>query len=55
VDVPINKILHDYQYEMNRIRKENDELRNSKEMAEKNYHIVMNDNNALQIKLENLE
>jgi hypothetical protein len=29
--------------------------RNAKEVAEKNYHIVMNDNNALQIKLENLE
>jgi len=30
-------------------------IRNAKEVAEKNYHIVMNDNNALQIKLENLE
>ena len=32
---------------MERLRAENDELRNSKEVAEKNYHIVMNDNNAL--------
>jgi len=30
-------------------------LRNAREIAETNYHIVMNDNNALQIKLENLE
>ena len=36
------------------MRHENDELRNAREVAEKNYHIIMNDNNALQIKLENL-
>ena len=51
IEVPINKILHDYQFEMNRIRKENDELRNSKDLAEKNYHIVMNDNNNKQQRL----
>jgi hypothetical protein len=39
---------------MNRLKHENEELRNAKEMAEKNYHLVMNDNNALQLKLENL-
>lgn len=32
---------------MNRLKQENDELRNAKEIAEKNYHLVMNDNNAL--------
>jgi hypothetical protein len=32
---------------MNRLKQENDELRNGKEIAEKNYHLVMNDNNAL--------
>jgi hypothetical protein len=37
------------------LKQDNDELRNAKDVAEKNYHIVMNDNNALQIKLENLE
>ena len=55
IDLPANKIIHEYQYEINRLKQENDELRNSKDIAEKNYHIVMNDNNALQIKLENLE
>jgi len=55
VEVPANKIIHEYQFELTRLKQENDELRNAKDVAEKNYHIVMNDNNALQIKLENLE
>eukprot|EP00825_Cyclidium_porcatum_P038331 TRINITY_DN4421_c0_g1_i4.p1 TRINITY_DN4421_c0_g1~~TRINITY_DN4421_c0_g1_i4.p1 ORF type:complete len:230 (+),score=45.51 TRINITY_DN4421_c0_g1_i4:124-813(+) len=55
VEIPINKIVQEYQLELYRIRQENDELRNGREVAEKNYHVVMNDNNALQIKLENLE
>ncbi|KAM3136802.1 hypothetical protein pb186bvf_011061 [Paramecium bursaria] len=54
-EVPINKLLHEYQMEVNRIKQENDELRNARDVAQKNYHIVMNENNALQIKLENLE
>ena len=40
---------------MSRLDVENHELRNGREIAEKNYLIVANDNNALQIKLENLE
>lgn len=40
---------------MSRLEHENQELRNAREVAEKNYMIVNNDNNALQIKLENLE
>jgi kinesin family member 12 len=46
--------MSEYQFEVNRLKKENDELRYSRDVAEKNYHILMNDNNALQIKLENL-
>ena len=54
IEVPVNKIISEYQFELNRLKNESEELRSAREMAEKNYHIVMNDNNALQIKLENL-
>ena len=47
--------MGEYQFELQRLKKENEELRYSRDVAEKNYHILMNDNNALQIKLENLE
>lgn len=33
--------------ELNRLGTENNELRNARETAEKNYHVIMNDNNAL--------
>ena len=55
VELPVNKILHEYGAELTRLKAENQDLRNAKDYAEKNYHLVMNDNNALQIKLENLE
>lgn len=47
MEIPINKIVQEYQVELYRLRQENDELRNGREVAEKNYHVVMNDNNAL--------
>lgn len=40
---------------MARLGIENQELRNARQVAQKNYMIVSNDNNALQIKLQNLE
>lgn len=46
--------MQEYQFELNRMKSENEELRNAREIAEKNYHVVMNNNNALQIKLENI-
>jgi kinesin family protein 12 len=55
LELPVNKIMSEYQYEVNRLKKENEELRFARDVAEKNYHILMNDNNALQIRLENLE
>ncbi|CAD8071215.1 unnamed protein product [Paramecium sonneborni] len=55
IDLPVNKILHEYQMEINKLKQENDELRNARDVSVKNYHIVMNENNALQLKLENLE
>ena len=55
LDMPYNKILGEYEFELDRLKQENEELRNAKELAEKNYQIVMNDNNALNLKLENLE
>ncbi len=55
IEVPVNKIMQEYQFELDRIKQENIQLRNAREVAERNYHAVMNDNNALQIKLGNLE
>lgn len=55
IEVSLNKIIQEYEFEMSRLEVENQELRNGREIAEKNYMIVANDNNALQIKLENLE
>lgn len=54
MDLPVNKLLHEYQLEVNNVKLDNEELRNARDVAVKNYHIVMNENNALQIKLENL-
>ena len=55
LDMPYNKVLSEYEYELDRLKSENEEIRNARELAEKNYQIVMNDNNALNLKLENLE
>jgi len=55
MELPVNKIMAEYNYEIVRMKKENEELRHARDLAEKNYHILMNDNNALNIKLENLE
>lgn len=40
--------------ELSRLQQENEELRAARDVAEKNYHLLMNENNALNIKLENL-
>lgn len=40
-------MVSEYQMELNRLGTENSELRNAREVAEKNYHVIMNDNNAL--------
>lgn len=47
-------MIQEHQYELNILKSQNDELRRVKETSEKNYNIAMNDNNALQIKMENL-
>lgn len=47
MELPVNRVIAEYQMEMNRYKKENDELRYARDIAEKNYHILMNDNNAL--------
>jgi len=46
--------MSEYQYQIIQLKNENEELRQARDLAEKNYHILMNDNNALNIKLENL-
>jgi len=37
------------------LKNENEELRHARDLAEKNYHVLMNDNNSLNLKLQNLE
>jgi hypothetical protein len=53
--VDVNRMIVEYQGELNRLAAENDNLRNARDVAEMNYQYVMNENNALQIKLANLE
>jgi len=55
LELPVNKLMTEYNYQINQLKSENEELRQARDLAEKNYHILMNDNNALNIKLENLE
>jgi len=47
--------MSEYNYEITRLKNENEELRHARDLAEKNYHVLMNDNNALNLKLQNLE
>ena len=47
--------MSEFEGEITRMKLENDHLRSGKDLAEKNYQIVMNDNHALNMKLENLE
>lgn len=55
MNIPYNKMVNEYEVEIKRLKRDNIELRNTKEISEKNYQIVMNDNTALNMKLENLE
>lgn len=45
----------EFEGEIARLKIENNDLKNNKEITEKNYQIVLNDNHALNVKLENLE
>jgi len=55
MELPVNKLMTEYNYEITRLKNENEELRHARDLAEKNYHVLMNDNNALNLKLQNLE
>lgn len=55
MNLPYNKVITEYEFQIKGMKLENEELKNAKEVAEKNYQILMNDNHALNIKLENLE
>jgi kinesin family protein 12 len=55
MSIPYNKVITEYEFQIKGLKLDNDELKNAKEVAEKNYQILMNDNHALNIKLENLE
>ena len=46
--------MSEYQFELARLKAENEDMRMLRENAEKNFNFVMNDYNVLQIKLENL-
>ena len=46
--------MSEYNYEITKLKNDNEELRQARDLAEKNYHILMNENNSLNIKLSNL-
>jgi len=46
--------MQEFQAEIKRLKKEIEELRPYKTFAEKNYADILNENNALKLKLENL-
>lgn len=48
-------MVSEFEGEIARLKTDNDDLRSAKDLAEKNYQIVLNDNHALNVKLENLE
>ena len=54
-EVPINKIITEYQFEIQRLMNENQELRSAQEMVERNYGSLISDNTTIQAKLANLE
>lgn len=55
VDIPINKIIAEYQLEIHRLMNENQELKAAQEMVEHHYHSLISDNTNIQSKLQNLE
>eukprot|EP01017_Pseudomicrothorax_dubius_P022962 TRINITY_DN24705_c0_g1_i2.p1 TRINITY_DN24705_c0_g1~~TRINITY_DN24705_c0_g1_i2.p1 ORF type:complete len:305 (+),score=59.14 TRINITY_DN24705_c0_g1_i2:64-978(+) len=55
VEVPLNKLVNEFQLELSRLKKENEEMRNARETAEKNQSLLENENYTLGLKLENLE
>jgi len=55
VEIPINKIITEYQFEIHRLMNENQELRTTQELVEKNYCGLISDNSNIQNKLQNLE
>lgn len=55
VEIPINKIIAEYQLEIHRLTNENQELKVAQEMVERNYHGLISDNAGIQGKLQNLE
>jgi len=54
-DTPVNQVIKTLTTEMNEIQYNNQNLRNQKELSENRYYLMMNENNVLQIKLQNLE
>lgn len=55
LDIPYNKVISEFESEIARMKTINDNLKSEKEVTDKNYQIVLNDNMALHSKLENLE
>jgi kinesin family protein 12 len=49
------KMLQEFEFEIQRLREENNQLRFAKELKERDFESVMFENNTLYGKLENLE
>lgn len=54
-EIPINKIITEYQFEIHRLINENNELKAAQEVVERNYCTLVTDNTNIQNKLKNLE
>ena len=53
-EVSVDYQIKNLEVEMQRIRSKNNTLRQQKELSENQYYLIMNENNVLQIKLQNL-
>ena len=53
--VPQNPVVQELQFEFNKLTEESTNMREKMEMAERNYHQVMMENQSLRTKLEGLE
>ena len=55
METPYNKVISEFESEIARLKTINDNMKTEKDVTDKNYQIVLNDNHALHTKLENLE
>ncbi len=55
IEVPFSRLIQEFELEIERLQKEAKELAHARDINERNHYIVRNDNNALIMRLDNLE